>query len=219
MLEKAGATDTRPDALEDGFGLIDGEYRLSAVQAQAILDLRLHRLTGLEQEKILKEYKDILDKIKEFSTILADPDELLKVIREELAQVRDEYGDERRTEINKDHSDLLDEDLIPEAEVVVTLSHGGYAKAQPIDVYQAQRRGGRGRSATKVKDEDFVDKLFIANTHDTMLCFSSRGKMYWLKVYQVPQASRGSRGKPIVNLLPLDEGERINAVLPIRSFT
>jgi DNA gyrase subunit A len=218
MLERAGATDTRPDDLEDGFGLVDGEYRLSAIQAQAILDLRLHRLTGLEQEKILKEYKDILDKIKEFSNILADPDELLRVIREELEAVRDEYGDERRTEINKDHSDLQDEDLIPEAEVVVTLSHGGYAKAQPIDVYQAQRRGGRGRSATKVKDEDFIDNLFVANTHDTMLCFSSRGKMYWLKVYQVPQASRGSRGKPIVNLLPLEEGERINAVLPIREF-
>jgi DNA gyrase subunit A len=218
MLERAGATDTRPDDLEDGFGLVDGEYRLSAIQAQAILDLRLHRLTGLEQEKILKEYKDILEKIKEFSNILADPDELLRVIREELEAVRDEYGDERRTEINKDHSDLQDEDLIPEAEVVVTLSHGGYAKAQPIDVYQAQRRGGRGRSAAKVKDEDFIDNLFVANTHDTMLCFSSRGKMYWLKVYQVPQASRGSRGKPIVNLLPLEEGERINAVLPIREF-
>jgi DNA gyrase subunit A len=218
MLEKAGATDTRPDSLEDGYGLIDGEYRLSEVQAQAILDLRLHRLTGLEQEKILKEYKEILEKIKEFSNILADPDELLRVIREELEAVRDEYGDERRTEINKDHTDLQDEDLIPEAEVVVTLSHGGYAKAQPIDVYQAQRRGGRGRSAAKVKDEDFIDKLFVANTHDTILCFSSRGKMYWLKVYQVPQASRGSRGKPIVNLLPLEEGERINAILPIRDF-
>ncbi len=218
MLKKAGATDTRPDSLEDGFGLIDGQYKLSAVQAQAILDLRLHRLTGLEQEKILKEYKDILDKIKELSNILADPDELLRVIREELVEVRDEYADERRTEINKDHTDLQDEDLIPEAEVVVTLSHGGYAKAQPIDVYQAQRRGGRGRSATKVKDEDFIDNLFVANTHDTLLCFSSRGKMYWLKVYQVPKASRGSRGKPIVNLLPLEEGERINAVLPIRDF-
>jgi DNA gyrase subunit A len=218
MLERAGATDTRPDSLEGGFGLVDGEYRLSAVQAQAILDLRLHRLTGLEQEKILKEYKEILDKINELSNILADPDELLRVIRDELIEIRDEYGDQRRTEIRKDHTDLQDEDLIPEAEVVVTLSHGGYAKAQPLDVYQAQRRGGRGRSATKVKEEDFIDNLFIANTHDTILCFSSRGKMYWLKVYQVPQASRGSRGKPIVNLLPLQEGERINAVLPIRDY-
>jgi DNA gyrase subunit A len=218
MLEKAGATDTRPDGLEEGFGLVDGRYRLSDVQAQAILDLRLHRLTGLEQEKIFNEYKEILDKIQQLSNILADPDELLRVIRAELAQVREDYGDARRTEILKDHTDLSDEDLILPEEVVVTLSHGGYAKAQPTDVYQAQRRGGRGRSAARVKDEDFIDKLFVANTHDALLCFSSRGKMYWLKVYQVPQASRGSRGKPIVNLLPLEAGERINAVLPIRQF-
>jgi DNA gyrase subunit A len=218
MLERAGATDTRPDALADGFGLLDGEYRLSETQAQAILDLRLHRLTGLEQEKIINEYKEILEKIKELSDILADPDKLLAVIRQELIEIRDTYGDKRRTEIVQDHSDLQIEDLISDEEVVVTLSHGGYAKAQPIVDYQAQRRGGRGRSAAKVKDEDFIDKLFVASTHDTILCFSSRGKMYWLKVYQVPQASRGSRGKPIVNLLPLEEGERINAVLPIREF-
>ena len=218
MVKSAGKTDTRPDSLEEGYGVIDGEYRLSAVQAQAILDLRLHRLTGLEQEKILNEYKEILGKIKEFSNILADPDELLRVIRAELNEIRDAFGDERRTEIIKDHTDLSDEDLIPQEEVVVTLSHGGYAKAQPVGAYQAQRRGGRGRSATKVKDEDFIDKLFVANTHDTLLCFSSRGKMYWLKVYQVPQASRGSRGKPIVNLLPLEEDERINAVLPTKEF-
>jgi len=218
MLERAGETDTRPDGLGADFGLIKGSYHLSPVQAQAILDLRLHRLTGLEQEKILNEYKEILDKIKGFSDILGDPDKLLQVIRDELGEVRDRYGDERRTEIVQDHSDLQIEDLIPQEEVVVTLSHGGYAKAQPIGAYQAQRRGGRGRSATKVKDEDFVDKLFVANTHDTMLCFSSLGKMYWLKVYRVPQASRGSRGKPIVNLLPLDAGERINTVLPIKAF-
>jgi DNA gyrase subunit A len=218
MLQKAGKTDTRPDGLEVGYGLIKGEYHLSAVQAQAILDLRLHRLTGLEQEKIINEYKEILNKIKQLSNILANPDELLKVIRAELVEVRDAYGDERRTEIIKDHSDLSDEDLIPQEEVVVTLSHGGYAKAQPVGAYQAQRRGGRGRSAAKVKDEDFIDKLFVANTHDTLLCFSSRGKMYWLKVYRVPQASRGARGKPIVNLLPLDDGERINAVLPTNEF-
>ena len=204
--------------MRTGYGLIEGDYRLSAIQAQAILDLRLHRLTGLEQDKIVKEYKGLLDIIKALSNILSDPDDLLRVIREELFEIRDTYGDERRTEINQDHSDLQDEDLIPEAEVVVTLSHGGYAKAQSIDFYQAQRRGGRGRSAAKVKDEDFIDNLFVANTHDTILCFSSLGKMYWLKVYQVPQASRGSRGKPIVNLLPLSEGERINAVLPIREF-
>jgi len=219
MIERAVATDTRPDHLEDGYGIIDGEYRLSTVQAQAILDLRLHRLTGLEQDKILNEYKEILDRINALSLVLSDPDELLRVIREELEEIRDNYGDERRTEIVQDHSDLVAEDLIPEAEVVVTLSHGGYAKAQPVDDYQAQRRGGRGRSAAKVKDEDFIDKLFVANTHDTLLCFSSFGKMYWLKVYQVPQASRGARGKPIVNLLPLSQGERISAVLPIREFT
>jgi DNA gyrase subunit A len=218
MLERAGDTDTRPDGLVEGSGLLDGRYHLSETQAQAILDLRLHRLTGLEQDKIIKEYKEILEKIKEFSDILANPDLLLEVIRSELREVRDAYGDERRTEIVQDHSDLSVEDLIPQEEVVVTLSHGGYAKAQPIGVYQAQKRGGRGRSATKVKDEDFIDNLFVANTHDTILCFSSRGKMYWLKVYQVPQASRGSRGKPIVNLLPLEEGERINAVLPIREY-
>jgi len=218
MLQRAGETDTRPDGLEDGFGLVDGLYRLSAVQAQAILDLRLHRLTGLEQEKIINEYKEILSKIKGYSDILADPDDLLQVIRDELHEVRDAFGDDRRTEIVQDHSDLSVEDLIPSEEVVVTLSHGGYAKAQPIGAYQAQKRGGRGRSATKVKDEDFIDNLFVANTHDTILCFSSRGKMYWLKVYQVPQASRGSRGKPIVNLLPLEQGERINAVLPIKDY-
>jgi DNA gyrase subunit A len=218
MLEKAGKTDTRPDSLGDGYGLVDGKYCLSIIQAQAILDLRLHRLTGLEQEKILKEYKEILNKIKTFSNILSDSDELLRVIREELMEVRDAFGDERRTEIVKDHTDLSDEDLIPQEEVVVTLSHGGYAKSQLVDSYQAQRRGGRGRSAAKVKDEDFIDKLFVANTHDTLLCFSSRGKIYWLKVYQIPQASRGSRGKPIVNLLPLEEGERINAILPTKEF-
>ena len=218
MLERAGGTDTRPDGLEDGFGLVEGVYHLSAVQAQAILDLRLHRLTGLEQDKIVNEYKELLEKIEGFSSILADPDKLLQVIRDELHEVRDAFGDERRTDIVQDHSDLSVEDLIPSEDVVVTLSHGGYAKAQPIGDYQAQKRGGRGRSATKVKDEDFIDNLFVANTHDTILCFSSRGKMYWLKVYQVPQASRGSRGKPIVNLLPLEAGERINAVLPIKDY-
>ena len=218
MLERAGKMDTRPDELASEFGLHEGRYHLSPVQAQAILDLRLHRLTGLEQDKILNEYKDILDKIKEFSAILADPDQLLQVIRDELDDIRTRYGDERRTEIVADYSDLQVEDLIPEEDVVVTLSHGGYAKAQPIGDYQAQRRGGRGRSATRVKDEDFVEKLFVANTHDTILCFSSRGKVYWLKVYQVPQASRGSRGKPIVNLLPLEADERIYTILPVKDF-
>jgi DNA gyrase subunit A len=196
MLKKAGSTDTRPDALGEGFGLVDDEYRLSAVQAQAILELRLHRLTGLEQDKIYSEYKEILTKIKELSSILTDPEELVRVIQEELLEIRDAYGDERRTEINQDHSDLQAEDLIPEEEVVVTLSHGGYAKAQSIDVYQAQKRGGRGRSAAKVKDEDFIDKLFVANTHDTILCFSSRGKMYWLKVYRVRRAHQRDFANP-----------------------
>jgi DNA gyrase subunit A len=218
MLERAGKMDTRPDELASEFGLHEGRYHLSPVQAQAILDLRLHRLTGLEQDKILNEYKDILDRIKEFSEVLADPDKLLQVIRDELDDIRSRYGDERRTEINTDYTDLQVEDLIPEEDVVVTLSHGGYTKAQPIGAYQAQRRGGRGRSATRVKDEDFVEKLFVANTHDTILCFSSRGKVYWLKVYQVPQASRGSRGKPIVNLLPLETDERIYTIMPVREF-
>ena len=218
MLERAGETDTRPDGMQAEFGLSDKGYRLSDVQAQAILDLRLHRLTGLEQEKILNEYKEILDKIKALSDILSDPDRLLAVIKDELIEIRDGYGDERRTEIIQDQSDLSVEDLIPQEDVVVTLSHGGYAKAQPVDVYQAQKRGGRGRSATKVKDEDFIDKLVIANSHDTILCFSSRGKLYWLKVYQVPQASRGSRGKPIVNLLPLEKDERINAFLTVNEY-
>ncbi|MEM6819588.1 MAG: DNA gyrase subunit A [Pseudomonadota bacterium] len=222
MIARAGSIDTRPDGLDESFG-IRGQgdsvrYRLSETQAQAILDLRLHKLTGLEQDKILKEYSDLLEKIKEYSMILADPDRLLEVIREELAAVREQFNDERRTEIVEDHSDLSIEDLIPESDVVVTLSHAGYAKAQSPDTYQAQKRGGRGRSATRMKDEDFIEHLFVANTHDTLLCFSSRGKVYWLKVYQLPQAGRGSRGKPIVNLLPLEQDERINAVVPTREF-
>lgn len=222
MISRAGSIDTRPDGLDESFG-IRGQgdavrYRLSETQAQAILDLRLHKLTGLEQDKILKEYSDLLEKIKEYSLILADPDRLLEVIREELAAVREQFNDERRTEIVEDHSDLSIEDLIPESDVVVTLSHAGYAKAQSPDTYQAQKRGGRGRSATRMKDEDFIEHLFVANTHDTLLCFSSRGKVYWLKVYQLPQAGRGSRGKPIVNLLPLEQDERINAVVPTREF-
>ena len=218
MLKRAGKIDTRPDGLEDIYGSVKDGYRLSPTQAQAILELRLHRLTGLEQEKIINEYKEILGKIKEFTDILADPDRLIAVIRSELAEIRENYADSRRTEIGEDHSDLTLEDLIPEEDLVVTLSHGGYAKAQGLETYQAQRRGGRGRSAAKVKGEDFIDKLFVANSHDTLLCFSSRGKAYWLKVYEVPRASRGARGKPIVNLLPLQEGERINAVLPVRDF-
>ncbi|MCC5795247.1 MAG: DNA gyrase subunit A [Chromatiales bacterium] len=218
MLERAGNIDTRPAALEGEAGMLPGGYRLSVMQAQAILDLRLQRLTGLEQDKIVSEYQELLGRIREFTEILADPDKLLEVIRAELADIRERYSDKRRTEIVADHSSLGMEDLIPEEDVVVTLSHGGYAKAQSLDDYQVQRRGGRGRAATRMKDEDFIDKLFIANSHDTLLCFTSLGKVYWLKVYQVPRAGRGARGRPMVNLLPLEEGERINAVLPVRQF-
>ena len=219
MLKDAGDMDTTPIDIDQQYGLIDKKYRLSPIQAQAILDLRLHRLTGLEQDKILDEYRSILEIIKDLLRILSDTDVLLQVIRDELHEIVEGYGDNRRTEINEDYTDLVDEDLIPDEEVIVTLSHSGYIKAQSSDTYQAQKRGGRGRSATKMKDEDFIDKLFVANTHDTLLCFSSKGKIYWIKVYRVPQASRGARGKPIINLLPLEEGERISAVLPIREFT
>ncbi|MCK6369720.1 MAG: DNA gyrase subunit A [Gammaproteobacteria bacterium] len=218
MLARAGEVTTRPADIGGECGLGPDGYRLSGVQAQAILDLRLHRLTALEQDKIIAEYRELLDNIREFTEILRDPDRLLAVIRGELADIRERYGDPRRTEIIQSHESLTREDLIPEEEVVVTLSHGGYAKAQSLADYQVQRRGGRGRAAAKVKDEDFIDKLFVANTHDTLLCFTSLGRLFWLKVYQVPRASRGARGRPIVNLLPLDEGERVNAVLPIRTF-
>ena len=222
LLERAGAEATRPEGLPDGLGL-DGEsdnatYRLSTTQAQAILDLRLHRLTGLEQDKISGEYNGLLDKISEYHDILADPDKLQDVIRTEFGEVRERYADPRRTEIVEDYYDLTIEDLIPDESLLVTLSHAGYAKAQPAAHYQAQRRGGRGRAATRMKDEDFIDQLFVANAHDTLLCFSTRGKVYWLKVYQLPQAGYTSRGRPIVNLLPLEQGERISTVLPISDY-
>ncbi|HET7569714.1 MAG TPA: DNA gyrase subunit A [Gammaproteobacteria bacterium] len=219
MLERAGAEASRPAGLGREFGLVDGGYRLSEAQAQAILDLRLQRLTGLEQDKIINEYKELLDKIKELADILASEERLREVVRGELVEIRAQYADERRTEILTDHLDLTLEDLIAEEDVVVTLSHEGYAKAQPVSAYRAQRRGGRGKSATSFKDEDFIDTLFVASTHDTILCFSSAGKVYWLKVYELPQASRGARGKPIVNLLPLEGEERITAVLPVREYT
>ena len=218
MLARAGDVSARPTGLEAALGLHGAIYRLSETQAQAILDLRLHRLTGLEQDKILAEYAELLETIRDLSDILARPERLLQVIRDELIAIREQYGDERRTRIERDESDLTIEDLITPQDVVVTLSHGGYAKSQPVSEYRAQGRGGRGRSATAMKDEDFVEKLFVANTHDTLLCFSSRGQLYWLKVYQLPMAGRVSRGKPIVNLLPLQEGERITAVLPIREY-
>jgi len=218
MLNRSGAEASRPEFLQDEFGLQDDGYHLSEAQAQAILELRLHRLTGLEQDKIINEFKDILDIIKGLIEILSSPDRLMEVIREELEEIKENFGDERRSEIMESQLDLSLEDLITEEDVLVTFSHEGYAKSQPLTDYSTQKRGGRGKSATRMKEEDFIDKLFIANTHDTLLCFSSRGKAYWIKVYQLPSASRGSRGKPLVNLLPLEAGERINAVLPIREY-
>ncbi|MDE2304937.1 MAG: DNA gyrase subunit A [Gammaproteobacteria bacterium] len=218
MLARAGAISTRPAGESMRLGLVEDGYRLTEVQAQAILEMRLNRLTGLEQDKIFAEFQELLALIGDLGDILARPERLLAVIRAELEFIRDNFADPRRTEIVSTHEDLTIEDLISPEDVVVTLSHGGYAKAQPISDYQAQRRGGRGKAAASVKDEDFIDNLFVANTHDTLLCFSDLGKVYWLKVYQLPQASRGSRGKPIVNLLPLQEGERISAMLPIKEF-
>ncbi len=220
MLERAGAELSRPDGLSVEFGLHGDMYQLSPEQAQAILELRLHRLTGLEQDKIFDEYKNILQTIEELLEILRNPGKLVEVIRNELIEVRDEYSDERRTEIQDAEADLTMEDLLTDDQMVVTISHSGYAKTQQVDQYQAQRRGGKGKIATQVKDEDFVEQLVIANNLDTLLCFSSIGKVYWLKVYQLPQAARQSRGRPLVNLLPLNESanEKITAILPIREY-
>ncbi|WP_028374253.1 DNA gyrase subunit A, partial [Legionella lansingensis] len=219
MLQNASSDACRPDDLGSDFGLIDSGYRLSPDQAQAILELRLHRLTALEQDKIINEFEELLGVIKELLDILASPERLMQVIREELLEVKTQFGDKRRTEIIASQEDLTIEDLITEESVVVTLSHQGYVKYQPISAYQAQRRGGKGKSATNVKDEDFIERLIIANTHDTLLCFSDYGKLYWLKAYQLPLASRISRGKPIVNILPLADDESINAMLPVREYT
>ncbi|QYJ77046.1 DNA topoisomerase (ATP-hydrolyzing) subunit A [Shewanella sp. FJAT-52076] len=218
MLEKAGDDAARPEWLEPEFGIRDGLYFMTEPQAQAILDLRLHKLTGLEHEKILQEYEELLEIIAGLLHILRSPERLMEVIKEELELILEQFGDNRRTEINASAVDISLEDLINEEDVVVTLSHLGYAKYQPLTDYQAQRRGGKGKAATKVKDEDFVEKLLVANTHDTILCFSDFGKLYWLKVYQLPLASRQARGRPIVNLLPLQEGERITAILPVREY-
>jgi DNA gyrase subunit A len=222
MLERAGAISTRPASVGADFGIVHDHtgsgYRLTDVQAQAILDMRLHRLTGLEQDKIVAEYQELLALIVDLTDILARPERLTQVVRDELIAIREQYGDARRTEINRDHLDLSTEDLIEPQDVVVTLSHAGYAKSQPVTEYQVQRRGGRGKAATTVKDEDFVEKLFVAHTHDTILCFSNRGKVYWKRVFELPQAGRGSRGKPMVNLLPLEDGEKINAILPIKQY-
>ncbi len=219
MLGQGGADTSRPENLEPRYGLTDKGYQLSPAQAQEILNMRLHRLTGLEQEKLTTEYVEILGSIKELLEILSEPARLMSVIREEFESVREQYADPRRTVILDKKLDLSLEDLITEEDVVVTLSHGGYAKSQSLDRYQAQRRGGKGKSATRVKEEDFIDEIFVANTHDTLLCFTSRGKIYWLKVYELPQSSHVSRGKPIVNLLPLEKDERVNAVLPVREYS
>ncbi|QHJ10605.1 DNA gyrase subunit A [Paraglaciecola mesophila] len=218
MLERAGNDAARPDWLEPEFGIRDGLYYLTEQQAQAILDLRLNKLTGLEHEKILSEYKELLDLIAELLHILGSPERLMEVIREELEKIRDEFGDERRTEITAASHDIDIEDLIEREEVVVTLSREGYVKYQKLNDYESQRRGGKGKSATKMKEEDFIEKLLVANTHDHILCFSTRGRLYWLKVYQLPLASRNARGRPIVNILPLEENERITAILPIQEF-
>ncbi|HAN68052.1 MAG TPA: DNA gyrase subunit A, partial [Halieaceae bacterium] len=219
MLERAGEDACRPDELEPQYGLVDGQYHLSPVQAQAILDLRLHRLTGLEHEKLLNEYDEKLREIADYLDILADPDRLKLVIREELEEIVTEFGDDRVTEISASQHDLTVEDLITEEDRVVTISHLGYAKTQPLSDYQAQRRGGTGRTATSVKDEDFVEHLVIASTHATILCFTDLGKVYWLKVYQIPLATRNSRGRPMVNLLPLEAGERVTSILQVNEYT
>ncbi len=218
LLSAVDMTLTRPESLAVEYGLHDAIYRLSPEQAQAILDLRLHRLTGLEQDKIHDEYQTILVTIQDLLAILSDPERLRQVITDELNQVKTQFADVRRTEIIDAEHDFDMEDLIPEQDVVVTLSNQGYAKYQALDQYQAQRRGGRGKAATTVKEEEFVETLLIASTHDTLLCFSNKGKVYWLKVYQLPLASRGARGRPLVNLLPLAEGEQISAMLPVRQY-
>jgi DNA gyrase subunit A len=218
MLRRAGEVSTRPAGLGAEFGLVGDLYRLSGDQAQAILDMRLNRLTGLEQDKIVAEFRELLESIRDLGDILGRPERLTLVVRTELVDIAAKYGDARRTEINRDHLDLSTEDLIEPQDVVVTLSHAGYAKSQPVTEYQVQRRGGRGKSATTMKDEDFVEKLFVAHTHDTLLCFSNRGQVYWLRVFELPQAGRNARGKPMVNLLPLEDGERITAVLPIKAY-
>ena len=218
MLEASGVDAARPDGLAVEYGIRDNQYFMTEIQAQAILDLRLHKLTGLEHEKILGEYKELLEVIAALLFILESPARLMEVIEEELEEVRDNFADERRTEITESESDLCMEDLIVEEDVVVTLSHEGYVKYQPLSDYEAQRRGGKGKAATKMKDEDFIEKLLVASTHDTILCFSTRGRLYWLKTFQLPLASRQARGRPIVNILPLEEGERITAILPVREY-
>ncbi len=218
MLARAMSDQFRPENLPREFGLAGNGYRLSDVQAQRILEMQLQRLTGLEQDKILSEYREVIAAIEDLLDILAKPERVTKIIGDELLEIKREFGDARRSEIVVNGQDLSMEDLIAPEDVVVTLSHAGYIKSQKLDEYRAQKRGGRGKQATTTKEDDFVEKLFIANTHDYVLCFSNKGRVYWIKVYEVPQGSRASRGKPIVNLLKMDEDERINAILPVREF-
>ena len=218
MLQQSGADQTRPLDLEPEYGLHHGIYHLSSAQAQAILDLRLHRLTGLEQEKIHTEYLEIIAVIQSLQKILSDPDELHRIIREELMAVKEQFGDRRRTVILDTHEDLSNEDLITEQDLVVTLSQEGYIKSQSLDSYEAQHRGGRGKSATAVKEQDFIKNMLVANSHDTIMCFSTLGKVYCLKVYEIPEGGRAARGRPMVNLLPLASEEQISAILPVKHF-
>ena len=218
MLARAAADASRPDGLAANFGLVEGGYHLSDAQAQAILEMRLQRLTGLEQDKIVSEYKEVMVQIADYLDILAKPARITAIIVDEMNAIKEQYGDTRKSEIEQNPQDLDDEDLITPTDMVVTLSHTGYIKSQPLADYSAQRRGGRGRQATATKEDDFIERLFIANTHDYILCFSSRGRVYWVKVYQVPQGSRSSRGKPVVNMFPLMEGEKITAILPVKQF-
>jgi DNA gyrase subunit A len=218
MLKRAAMEASRPEGLSVDFGMTPKGYKLSDVQAQEILQMRLQRLTGLEQDKIVNEYKEVMDIIADLLDILAKPERVTAIIVEELNEIQKQFGDKRRSEIEQNTQDLSLEDLITPQDVVVTLSHTGYVKSQPLDEYRAQKRGGRGKQAAATKEDDFIDKMFVANTHDYILCFSSRGRVYWLKVYEVPQGSRVSRGKPIVNLFPLEEGEKINAILPVKEF-
>lgn len=219
LFDKVGADACRPDGLSEEFGFTENLYRLTEEQAQAILEIRLHRLTAMEQGKLMEDYQGVLDEIADLLEILDSHERLLAVIREELETIRKDYGDERRSEIVATQQDLSVEDLITEEDLVVTISHQGYGKTQPLEMYQAQRRGGRGKAATSVKDEDFVEHLVIANSHDMLLCFSNFGKVYWLKVFQIPQGSRGAKGRPMVNILPLTEGERITAIMPVNEFS
>ncbi len=218
MLVRVDIQASRPDGLDPAYGMSAQGYRLSEAQAQRILEMQLQRLTGLEQDKIVEEYKEVMARIADLLDILARPERITQIISDELIALREQFGDERRSEIVFNAEDLTLEDLIAPADLVVTLSHSGYMKSQPVADYRAQRRGGRGKQAASTKEDDFIDNLFVANTHDTILCFSDRGRVYWLKVYQVPQGSRTSRGKPINNLFPLEEGEKITAILPVKQF-